>query len=71
MFGWCCRHAAEIEERNLEDRQNCLELLLGDAASADEAYRKQIADKIHAWQEEWAQLKKSRELRKSQPAASS
>ncbi|BDA41473.1 probable Nephrocystin-3 [Coccomyxa sp. Obi] len=65
------QHAVEMEERILEDRQSCLETLLKDAATADEAYKKQRADKIHAWQEELAQLKKSREARMSQSAANS
>lgn len=67
----CRQHAAEMEQRILDDRQSCLENLLRDVATADEAFRKQRAAKIHAWQEELAQLKKSREARKSQAAANS
>lgn len=57
----CRQHAAKTEDHILEDRQSCLETLLQDVASADEAYREQRADRIRQWQIDLAHVKKHRE----------
>jgi hypothetical protein len=57
----CRQHAAKTEDHILEDRQSCLETLLQDVASADEAYRERRADRIRQWQIDLVHVKKHRE----------